>query len=109
MLTMLAIGRPRAATSSRKVTQMHKQPIAMVRCTISVARKTASSSAVDEKISLIKALKCDVFLDDLPEVLEDAQFPAATKRLWFSEKSPPAGSAMIQVKHWNEVAAHCAR
>lgn len=62
-----------------------------------------------DKVAMIGKLKCDVFLDDLSEVLGHADFPAGTKRLWFSSKTPPAGSAMIQVQHWNEVQGHCAR
>ena len=61
-----------------------------------------------EKIALIRSLACDVFLDDLPDVLEDAHFPSTTKKLWFSKKSPPTGSDVIQITHWNEVEGHCA-
>lgn len=63
---------------------------------------------LSDKIAMIGKLKCDVFLDDLPEVLGHADFPAAAKKLWFSSKAPPAGSDMIQIKHWNEVQWHCA-
>ncbi len=63
----------------------------------------------DEKIALIKTLACDIFLDDLSDVLGDPKFPASTKKLWFSEQAPQASSDMVQIKHWNEVMAHCAR
>ena len=61
-----------------------------------------------DKIAMIGKLNCDVFLDDLPEVLGHADFPAKTKKLWFSSKAPPAGSDMIQIEHWNELQWHCA-
>lgn len=37
----------------------------------------------EEKISKIREIGCDVFIDDLPEVLMHANFPNRTKRLWF--------------------------
>lgn len=61
-----------------------------------------------DKVAMINTLACDVFLDDLPEVLGHAAFPAKAKKLWFSAKAPPAGSDMIQIKHWNELQWHCA-
>jgi len=38
-----------------------------------------------EKLARIGALHCDVFVDDLPEVLDDPDFPACVKRILFSE------------------------
>lgn len=61
------------------------------------------NESLDQKIARIGALKCDVFLDDLPDVLTHAQFPAHTKKLWFSDVAPPEGSGLIQVKHWDNV------
>ena len=60
-----------------------------------------------DKIAMIKTLNCDVFLDDLAEVLGHADFPTGARKLWFSAKAPPAGSDMIQIKHWNDVQWHC--
>lgn len=37
----------------------------------------------DEKVSIIKRMKCDVFIDDLPEVLIDDDFPENTKKILF--------------------------
>jgi hypothetical protein len=37
----------------------------------------------DEKVQCIADLKCDVFLDDLPEILTSPLFPADTKRFLF--------------------------
>ncbi len=61
-----------------------------------------------DKIAMIGKLKCGLFLDDLPEVLGHADFPAGTKKLLFSSKAPPAGSDMVQIKDWNEIQWHCA-
>jgi hypothetical protein len=37
----------------------------------------------EEKIAMIAELKCDVFVDDLPEVLNDEHFPARTMPVLF--------------------------
>ncbi len=37
----------------------------------------------EEKLARIEQFRCDVFIDDLPEILLAAQFPAATKRYLF--------------------------
>lgn len=46
-----------------------------------------------EKIARIAGLGCAVFVDDLPELLSDPSFPAATRRVLFSpgeaETAPP--------------------
>ena len=61
----------------------------------------------DEKIALVHSLGCDVFLDDLKEVLTDASFPSATKKFWFSPNSDtgqedtPDGVTLI--KHWTDL------
>lgn len=39
----------------------------------------------EEKIARIAALRCDAFIDDLPEVLTDPDFPPGCERLLFSE------------------------
>ncbi|HEX5126612.1 MAG TPA: hypothetical protein VFW00_07715 [Rhodocyclaceae bacterium] len=40
-----------------------------------------------EKIARIAALKCDVFVDDLPEILLADEFPPTTRRLLFDPES----------------------
>jgi hypothetical protein len=40
-----------------------------------------------EKIATIASLNCDVFLDDLPEVLNDSSFPKSTKAILFDPDS----------------------
>jgi hypothetical protein len=39
-----------------------------------------------EKLVRISELECDVFVDDLREVLDDPAFPGSVKRVLFSEK-----------------------
>ena len=38
----------------------------------------------DQKVQMIKKLECEFFLDDLPEVLEAAEFPASTQGILFA-------------------------
>ena len=40
----------------------------------------------EEKLSLIHKMGCDIFVDDLFEVLEHPQFPKTTKPIWFSSQ-----------------------
>lgn len=44
-----------------------------------------------EKLARIATLGLDYFVDDLPEVLTDAAFPADVRRLWFN----PGGAALL--------------
>jgi hypothetical protein len=41
-----------------------------------------------DKIQRIRQLKCDVFIDDLPELLLDSQFPSRTRRILFAPQGP---------------------
>ena len=38
----------------------------------------------DEKVQMIKELDCNIFLDDLPEVLEAIEFPMTTRGILFA-------------------------
>lgn len=38
----------------------------------------------NEKVQMIKELSCDIFLDDLPEVLEATEFPVTTRGILFA-------------------------
>jgi hypothetical protein len=44
----------------------------------------------DAKIARIRACVCDVFVDDLPEVLEHPRFPTTTLRVLFAPQLPRA-------------------
>ena len=43
----------------------------------------------EEKIARIGELKCEVFLDDLPEILLHKEFPAGVTRYLFAENAAP--------------------
>ena len=58
-----------------------------------------------EKISRIATLSCDVFIDDLPDVLLNADFPAATCALLFDPDGVHIGSPVSRVSSWTEAAA----
>lgn len=57
-----------------------------------------------EKIAAIRAHRCDVFVDDLPEVLAHPEFPTATARILFDPERihtrPPHWSAAAS---WAEI------
>jgi len=56
-----------------------------------------------EKIERIGELKCDVFLDDLPEILLHEGFPTNTRRYLFSAAPNPHASWEV-VPHWQAFA-----
>lgn len=57
------------------------------------------------KLDLIKALECEIFIDDLPEVLNDPGFPHAAIRMWFATNKPEyEGSGLVAYRTWTEVA-----
>jgi hypothetical protein len=59
-----------------------------------------------EKIARIAELRCDVYLDDLPEILGDPQFPTRTRPLLFDplgQSAEPSGGRFTTVHHWREL------
>lgn len=62
----------------------------------------------DEKIALVTSLDCDVFIDDLIEVLNDSAFPPKVQKLLFSpqvtSEYPKARDDVKIVKDWTELA-----
>ena len=57
-----------------------------------------------EKIRRIAATGCDVFVDDLEEVLLDPDFPSAVERVLFSHRRPTAIEAPYAVcANWRAV------
>ncbi len=58
----------------------------------------------EQKINAIINLGCKVFLDDLPEVLEDECFPSTCWPILFDPASSHAQSKSQRVTHWGEVA-----
>jgi len=63
----------------------------------------------EQKIAAIAALRCNVFLDDLPEVIEDAAFPCACKAFLFDPDCSQAVSTHRRVSSWSEFQQTLAR
>ena len=60
------------------------------------------------KIARIDALHCDIFIDDLPEVLLDPAFPARTERLWFAHgQAASAHPELTACDTWKDLAQAC--
>lgn len=58
----------------------------------------------DEKISRITEIHCDVFIDDLPEVLTHPDFPARVRRIWFTGgQDNPAACALESYSSWDDI------
>ena len=57
----------------------------------------------EEKIASINNSNCKMFLDDLPEVLEDENFPKSTHRILFSPDENKVSTNYISLKAWNEL------
>ncbi len=57
-----------------------------------------------EKIARIQAFGCEVFIDDLPEVFDEPEFPAGVKKLLFDPKDQIAGAPdRLRCLSWTEV------
>jgi hypothetical protein len=59
----------------------------------------------EEKIRRIAALGCDVFVDDLPEVLLAPEFPASTRRILFDPEGLHPAGPLERVRAWSELTA----
>ena len=58
----------------------------------------------EEKVSAIEAIGCDLFIDDLPEILTAPGFPAATRRFLFDpEGNHVSHSHLERVEGWDEI------
>jgi hypothetical protein len=53
-----------------------------------------------EKLARIAALGCDVFVDDLEEVLTDPDFPAGVRQILFSEHAEQIGKPYQLCRSW---------
>jgi hypothetical protein len=56
----------------------------------------------EAKIAAIGSLGCDVFLDDLPEVLGDDRFPAKTLGILFDSEGSHKEISLLKLHHWGE-------
>ncbi len=62
------------------------------------------ASSRSEKLAYIADLKCDIFVDDLVEVLVDANFPSFVQRILFSDHAEVLSGAPYQVcRDWRSV------
>jgi len=61
----------------------------------------------DEKVKRIAACACDVYIDDLPEILQNGYFPASCRRILFDpEKHHVQGVKEIDTMHsWKQIEA----
>ena len=60
----------------------------------------------EAKIARISELRCDLFIDDLAEVLLHPQFPAATRPIWFAGSKPEAeGLGLPPYRTWAAIQA----
>jgi len=58
-----------------------------------------------EKIAQIATIGCEVFVDDLAEVLLDESFPAAAQKIWFnSDPKARARGSLTPRRSWAEIA-----
>lgn len=56
-----------------------------------------------QKIAAIGHLGCEAFLDDLPEVLEDENFPSTCCTILFDPERSHAQSRCQRVRYWEEI------
>jgi hypothetical protein len=59
----------------------------------------------EEKLARIEAFRCDIFIDDLPEILQAKAFPTVVRRVLFDPERNHPGADLpgIRVIHsWNE-------
>jgi hypothetical protein len=60
----------------------------------------------EAKLTRIAVLRCDAFIDDLPELLADPGFPAGVRRILFDPNGIPAGDQVdVRAGSWPEVEA----
>jgi hypothetical protein len=52
----------------------------------------------------IAAEGCDVFVDDLPEILLAAEFPARARRIWFAPVGESADGTLERLESWAVIA-----
>jgi len=65
----------------------------------------------ENKLSKIASFECDVFLDDLPEILDSELFPNKARRFLFDPEgkhSLALGSSISKVNSWREFTAFIA-
>ena len=56
-----------------------------------------------QKIKLISKLKCDWFIDDLPEIFKDRTFPKETKKILFMKENKEKNLNKINLLDWTSI------
>lgn len=64
------------------------------------AEQVYFESTLAEKLRRIADLRCDIFIDDLEEVLGHQDFPASVKRILFSEAVPRNSVSCTTCRDW---------
>jgi hypothetical protein len=61
----------------------------------------------DQKVRMIKELGCELFLDDLPEVLEATEFPESTQGILFApgEAKEKTATHYTTISQWTNLPA----
>ena len=59
----------------------------------------------EQKIARVAALDVDVFIDDLPEILNMPGLPDRCRRILFAPNGTPAGPGFEVCRSWDEIAA----
>ena len=57
----------------------------------------------EEKLARIAAVHCDVFIDDLDEVLSAPTFPAGVRRILFAQMRNGNASGLVHCRSWAEI------
>jgi hypothetical protein len=58
------------------------------------------------KIAAIATTGCELFVDDLPEVLRDQRFPRGVGKIWFAgNRAAPADDELVPYRNWAEILA----
>jgi len=57
----------------------------------------------EEKVNIILHLKCDWFIDDLPEVFEESHFPSSTQKVLFGLYEPALIRNTTVLSSWRKV------
>lgn len=57
----------------------------------------------DAKLARIASLRCDVFIDDLPEIIEAPAFPPAAEGILFDPDGHHLDSKLARVQNWQQL------
>jgi hypothetical protein len=57
----------------------------------------------DAKLARINSLGCDVFIDDLPEIIESPAFPETTEGILFDPDDHHPNTKLARVQNWQQL------